>query len=128
MNQPKRILVVDDHEFTRRGLKAFLAPYTDYQVVGEAQNGQEAVQWVSANAVDVVIMDINMPLMNGLQAIQHIRQLKLPVKIIAWSISPSNRSAALAAGADAFVSKVESPEALLTALAAVSLIMSAHIG
>jgi DNA-binding NarL/FixJ family response regulator len=128
MSQPKRILVVDDKEFTRRGLKAFLAPYPNYQVVGEAQNGQEAVQWVNANAVDVIIMDINMPLMNGLQATQRIRQLQLPVKIIAWSISPSNRGAALAAGADTFVSKVESPETLLNALEAVSLNIPAHVG
>jgi DNA-binding NarL/FixJ family response regulator len=116
MNQPKRILVVDDKEFTRRGLKAFLANFPDYQVVGEAGNGQEAMQWVADHAVDIIIMDINMPFMNGLEATQVIRQQGWPVKIVVWSISSLNRGAALAAGADAFVSKTEPPDAILSTL------------
>jgi two-component system, NarL family, response regulator DegU len=116
MNQPKRILVVDDKEFTRRGLKAFLANFPDYQVVGEAGNGQEAMQWMADHAADIIIMDINMPSMNGLEATQVIRRQGWPVKIVVWSISSFNRDAALAAGADAFVSKTESPDTILSTL------------
>ena len=116
MHHPKRILIVDDIESTRRGLKALLAQSPECEVVGEAANGQEALQWLAQNPADVVVMDIRMPLMDGLTATQKLRSQGSLLKIIILSVSAANRDAALAAGADAFVNKIGSPYTLLTAL------------
>jgi CheY-like chemotaxis protein len=85
-------------------------------VVGEAANGQEALQWLAENPADVVVMDMRMPVMDGLTATRYLRRQGTPVKIIILSAAMASRDAALAAGADAFVNKIGSPYALLTAL------------
>ena len=114
--QPKRILIVDNTDSARRGLKALLAQSPDYEVVGEVANGQEVLQWVTQCPPDVIVMDINMPLMDGLTTTQYLRRQETPVKILLVSVSAAYRGAALAAGADVFVSKLEAPRTLLTAL------------
>jgi len=112
----KRVLIVDDIESTRQGLRALLAQSPACEVVGEAANGQEALQWLAGNPADVVVMDMRMPLMDGLTATRQLRRQGTPVKIIILSAAIAGRDAALAAGADAFVNKIGSPYALLTAL------------
>lgn len=69
-----RVLLVDDHAILREGLRALLGYYHDVQIVGEAQDGAEAVARVEELRPDVVLMDIAMPGMNGLQATQQIRE------------------------------------------------------
>ncbi len=66
------VLLVDDHTVVRQGLRALLQPEEDIEVIGEAENGREAVQLAKKNPPDVVLMDIAMPLLNGLEATRQI--------------------------------------------------------
>jgi NarL family two-component system response regulator LiaR len=72
MSDPIRVLVVDDHPVVRRGIKSLLAEEDDIEVVGEATNGKEAIQQVALLHPDVILMDLVMPEMNGVEAIQRI--------------------------------------------------------
>ena len=65
-----KILIVDDHEVVRQGLRTILKARQDWEIVGEAENGQEAVRAVMENKPDVVILDITMAVMSGLEATQ----------------------------------------------------------
>ena len=69
-----RVLLVDDHAVVRQGLKMFLGLDPDLDVVGEAENGEEAVRLIRDLNPDVVLMDLLMPVMNGIEAITHIRR------------------------------------------------------
>ena len=77
-----RVLIVDDHPMVRSGLQDFILAYDWMELVGEAQNGLEAVEFCETHEVDVVLMDMLMPLMDGSQATRHILALGKPVKII----------------------------------------------
>src|SRR5512139_2553916 len=77
-----RVLIVDDHPMVRSGLRDFILVYDWIEAVGEAQNGVEAVDFCAAHDVDVVLMDLVMPLMDGSEATQRILSLGKPVKVI----------------------------------------------
>lgn len=77
-----RVLVVDDHTILREGLRAMLALYEDIQVVGEAENGREAVEKVRALSPDVVLMDIAMPELGGLEATAEIRRTSPNTRVL----------------------------------------------
>ena len=70
-----KILIADDHQIFRQGLKALLDHVDDFETIGEVANGQEAIDFVAAHKVDVVIMDINMPGINGIDATEHITKI-----------------------------------------------------
>jgi DNA-binding NarL/FixJ family response regulator len=78
----KRLLVVDDHEMVRAGVKRLLAEVSEFTVAGEAGSGADAVSMVRESDWDVVLLDISMPDMNGIDALQQIKQWKpeLPVR------------------------------------------------
>jgi DNA-binding NarL/FixJ family response regulator len=78
-----RILLVDDHSVVRQGLKMFLALDQDFEVVGEASNGEEGIEQVRKLKPDVVLMDLLMPVMDGITAIQHLRKEFPEVEVIA---------------------------------------------
>lgn len=84
MNDTKaiRVLIVDDHAMVRSGLRDFLMVYDWVEPVGEAQNGLEAVDFCATHDVDVVLMDLVMPLMDGSEATRRILSLGRPVKVI----------------------------------------------
>ena len=69
-----RVLVVDDHSVVRQGLRMFLLVQPDMELVGEASNGREAVEYVAALQPDVVLMDLLMPEMNGIEATSRSRR------------------------------------------------------
>ena len=77
------ILIADDHSVVRQGLKMFLTSDTDLQVVGEAENGAEAVQLARELAPDVVLMDLMMPVMDGITAIETIKREQPDIEILA---------------------------------------------
>lgn len=77
-----RVLIVDDHPMVRSGLQDFILAYDWLELVGEAQNGVEAVEFCTNHEVDVVLMDMVMPLMDGSEATRRILALGKPVKII----------------------------------------------
>jgi len=81
-SEPIRVLIVDDHPMVRGGLKDFIFAYEWMEVVGEAQNGVEAVEFCAGHEVDVVLMDMVMPLMDGSEATRRIQALGKPVKVI----------------------------------------------
>src|ERR1041385_9098449 len=81
-----RILIAEDHLMVRAGLRALLEKAGDIHVMGEASNGQEAIEMTEVLKPDVLIMDIMMPRMNGIQAAENIRELKLPIHILLLSM------------------------------------------
>ncbi len=118
-----RIVVADDHEVVRRGLKALLENEPGWTVCGEASNGQQAVDQVAALAPDVVLMDVGMPQLNGIEATRRIKQQdgeKTSVLILSAKDSETLVQEALAAGARGFVLKSEAGEQLLGAVRSVS--------
>jgi two-component system, NarL family, response regulator LiaR len=80
-----RVLIVDDQDYIRRGLKAFLAEEPGIEVCGEALNGSEAIDMVNKLRPDVVIMDISMPILDGLRATRVIRRILPSIQVITLS-------------------------------------------
>lgn len=86
MNEIK-ILLVDDHEIVRDGLKSVISSETGLKVIGEASNGDEAIEKCSELEPDLIIMDINMPEKNGIQAATEIKKLNPNIRILALTMS-----------------------------------------
>jgi DNA-binding NarL/FixJ family response regulator len=81
-----RVLIAEDHLMVRAGIRALLEKAGDIYVLGEASNGQEAIEMTEQLKPDVLIMDIMMPRMNGIQAAENIRDLKLPTYVLLLSM------------------------------------------
>lgn len=118
VERPVRILIADDRPTTRRSLKALLTQFAQVEVVGEAADGQESVDLVAKCKPDVVLMDMQMPVMDGLEATRRIKQQWPEVRVIALTIYTKYRAQALAAGADAFLLKDGAPDKLADAILA----------
>ena len=116
MAQPIRVVIADDSARARDGLRALLATWSEVEVVGEAVNGQEAVRLVAECQPDVVLMDLHMPVLDGAQATQLVKQQWPSITVIVLTMYAAEQTAALAAGADAFLIKGGAPERLLAAL------------
>jgi DNA-binding NarL/FixJ family response regulator len=116
MNQPIRVLLVDDQQSARKGLKAILAFYPEFLVVGEAMNGEEAVQLVAEQRPNVVVMDLQMPVMDGVAATRLIKAWWPAIKVIVLTVQATRRNEAFAAGADTFLLKGNGPGALQHAI------------
>ena len=116
MKQPIRVLIVDDQPSVRKGLKALLAFYPEILVVGEAVNGEEAIQSIVEQQPQVVVMDLQMPMMDGVTATRQIKTRWPAIKVIILTVQATRRSEALAAGADIFLLKGNGPEALQHAI------------
>jgi DNA-binding NarL/FixJ family response regulator len=119
MSEQVQVLIVDDQPRARQSLKALLATWPLIGAMREAANGEEAIGSVEQARPDIVLMDVHMPVMNGLEATRRIKEHWPQVRIIALSIYGDYQADALVAGADAFVSKGEPPEKLLDTVAAV---------
>ncbi len=119
MSQPLKILIVDDQPRARRSVRALLSTWSRAAEIHEASNGREAVRLVEELTPDLVLMDVRMPEMDGLEATGQIKARWPQVKVIVLSMYIEHGDEALAAGADAFVSKGEAPEKLLDVVCAV---------
>ena len=117
-----RILLVDDHPIVRQGLKTLLAGHPGWEVIGEASDGREAVDKADSLRPDVMVLDVTMPRMNGLEACRLIRQ-KTPgmeILFVTQHDSPQMMREALEAGARGYVVKSNAARDLLEAVEAVS--------
>jgi len=117
-----RILIVDDHEVVRRGLHALLGTQAGWEVVGEATNGTDAVKTVNQIKPDLVIMDITMPMMSGLDATRLIMDTAPQTKVLIFTMHDSEQmmQTALEAGARGYVLKSNAASELIAAVRALS--------
>jgi two-component system response regulator DegU len=115
------VLIADDHSLIRQGLKQILELEEDIHVVSQASNGDEAVRNAIEHKPDVILMDINMPGSNGLQAIDEIKKRKLESKIIVLTIHEDREYLfkTLQMGADGYVLKDAEPSVLIAAIRSV---------
>ncbi|MGW4220324.1 response regulator [Streptomyces bacillaris] len=116
-----RVLLVDDHQVVRRGLRTFLEIQDDIEVVGEASDGAEGVARTEELRPDVVLMDIKMPGTDGIEALRRLRELENPAKILIVTSFTEQRTVvpALRAGASGYVYKDVDPDALAGAIRSV---------
>ncbi len=119
---PVRILLVDDHSVVRQGLRTLLEGHAEWEVVGEASDGIEALEKVDALQPDVVVLDVTMPRMNGIEACRIIAQNapSREVLFVTQHDAPQMMSAALEAGARGYVVKSNLARDLVEAVEAVS--------
>lgn len=113
-----RIVLVDDHAFVREGIRSMLENHADLQVVGEASDGFEAIHLVKTLRPSIVLMDINMPRMNGIEATAQITNSYPDTIIIGLSVNanPSYQELMKRAGAARLILKDEAPERLYEAI------------
>ena len=106
-SRPVRVLIADDHRLFAKTIEAVLAGYDGIEVVGRATNGREAIRRTVELAPDLVLMDLEMPVMDGFEATQRIRKLDIPtaVLILTASQSPEDADRALAVGAQGYLTK-----------------------
>ena len=116
----QRILLVDDHDMVRRGLAVFLLAFDDFMLVGEAANGVEALEKCGALHPDVVLMDLMMPVMDGIAATRAIRQQYPATQVIALTSFSEEKlvEASLQAGAVGYLYKNVSVDELAAAIRA----------
>lgn len=117
--KPKlRLVVVDDHALFRRGIISLLTEMEDFEVVGEAANGQEALGVIAACQPDLVLMDINMPVMNGVECLRNLRKTapKQPVLMLTISQHDDDLIGAIVAGANGYLLKNTDPDTLKTTI------------
>lgn len=115
--KPIRLVVVDDHALFRSGLISLLDSSSDFEVLGEAGNGREAIDLVHNTQPDVVLLDVNMPVMDGVETVKALKG-SVPARIVMLTISKNDEDlfGAIEAGADGYLLKNASPEELFNAL------------
>lgn len=113
-----RVLLVDDHQLFREGMRSMLANDAGIEVIGEAENGRSAVELARQLAPDVIVMDISMPDLNGIEATRQIKEWSPGTQILALSAFPDRRlvAGALAAGAAGYLLKDSAFEELCRAI------------
>jgi DNA-binding NarL/FixJ family response regulator len=113
-----RVLFADDHKVMRQGLIRLISGQTDIEVAGEAANGREAVKLARQLRPDVIVMDISMPVMDGIEATRFIKTEFPEVRIVGLSMFEDEQSVKniISAGADTFVPKTASSEEFVNAI------------
>ena len=116
-----RVLIVDDHAFIRRGVQSILHPFPEWEFCGEADNGNDAVRLADELKPEVIIMDVSMPGLNGIEATRAIRETLPDVKIILLTLHQSSEllRRAFRAGATGYLLKTDAEQELVKALTVV---------
>lgn len=118
MQETIRIVVAEDHPILREGLKMLLSTDSSLEVVGEAQHGLEAVQSVKSLRPDLILMDLSMPVLDGVGAIKKIKKMNPSIKILVLTVHKTEEHIvnALASGADGYVLKDATRSELMLAI------------
>lgn len=113
-----KIFIADDHLLIREGLKKLLLHETDLNIVGEADNPDDTLKYVSENEVDVLILDINLPDKSGLDILKQLKIFKPDLHVLILSMYPEEQFAerTLKAGASGYLTKESAPEELINAI------------
>ncbi|NVM22604.1 MAG: response regulator transcription factor [Desulfobacterales bacterium] len=121
MQKKQRIVIAEDYAILREGLRSLLSTNPDFDIVGEAEDGREAIRCVEKLAPDLVLLDLSMPRTSGMDAIKEIKRLCPETKILALTVHKAEEYvlAALQAGADGYVLKDATHAELLIALRSV---------
>lgn len=121
MNEKKRILIVEDHTLLRAGIKALLSQDTGIDIVGEAENGRDSVRLAGTLAPDLVLTDLSMAGMNGIESIVDIKRRYPDIRVLVLTIHKEDEYifAALRAGADGYLLKDASHDELRIAIRSV---------
>ncbi|PJZ49276.1 response regulator [Leptospira saintgironsiae] len=111
-------LIADDHLLIREGLRKILSEEEDIEIVYEAENGQQVLDYLAAQSVQVLILDINMPLMSGLDILKYVHKLSPDTRVLILSMYPEDRFAvrALKAGASGYITKASAGDELISAV------------
>jgi DNA-binding NarL/FixJ family response regulator len=122
MMSPIRVLIADDHPIVRSGIKAFLERAMDIQVVGEATTGEEAFRLVEETTPDILLLDMELPDMKGIEVARQLKQKGSPVKILVLSAhdDPLYIHELLEAGAMGYLIKEEAPHVIIEAVRGVA--------
>jgi len=117
----QKILIAEDHAILREGLRALLSNSPELEIIGEAEDGQEAISLARQLKPHLVLMDLNMPNINGTEAMRAIRRRNREIKVIALTVHKTEEyvRATLDAGASGYVLKDDTHHDLLTAIASV---------
>lgn len=123
MDKKHRILIVDDHTLLRAGLRALLMQDPTFEVVGEAENGRDAIRAVGQLTPDLVLMDLTMPGMNGIEAVTEIKRRYPEVRVLVMTLHTAEDyiHASLKAGADGYILKDATQDEFRTAMRSVLL-------
>lgn len=119
---PIKVLLVEDHTMTRMGLQLVLEKVEDIELAGETDNGEKAVEMAKELNPDVILMDIGLPGIDGIEATKKIKDLKIHSNILIFTSRDNEQDifAALGAGANAYIMKGASPDQLVSAIRAVN--------
>jgi len=112
------VFLVDDHELVRTGIRRILEDVRGIKVLGEVDNGEAAVQWCRKNCPDVVLMDMNMPGIGGLEATKKILRFNPDIKIIVLTVYSENPfpTKVMQAGASGYLTKGAAPQEMINAI------------
>jgi len=116
-----RVLIVDDHAFIRRGVQTILHSFPEWEFCGEAENGKEAIRLADELKPEVIIMDVSMPGLNGIEATRAIRKTQPDIKIVLLTLHESAEllRSAFRAGARGYLLKTDAEQELVKALTVV---------
>jgi DNA-binding NarL/FixJ family response regulator len=116
-----RVLIVDDHAFIRRGVQTILHPFPEWVFCGEADNGKDAIRLADELKPEVIIMDVSMPGLNGIEATRAIRKTQPGVKIVLLTLHESAEllRSGFRAGARGYLLKTDAEQELVKALTVV---------
>lgn len=116
MSETTRVLVIDDHPLLRRGVCQLLALTDGFAVVGEAASGREGIELARQLDPDLILLDLNMKGINGLETLRTLRDMEVDARIILLTVSnaPEDLIAAIRAGADGYILKDNDPDDILT--------------
>ncbi len=116
-----KVVIAEDHTILREGLRALLSASADFEIVGEAEDGRSAIQCVENVKPDLVLMDLSMPRMNGMEALREIKRLRPETKVLALTVHKAEEYvlATLDAGADGYVLKDATHTELVMAIKSV---------